>query len=145
MLMPGVVPAGALVVSGLSSLDGPRTAGESLKVIQGRGPAGRGKGSLGAEGWQKGGSPAASSVPEGCSSLQLHPEDGGHRGGDQAPSVLLPSTELARAQTLEPDGQARVPAPPLSSQVTRHKVGHLTGPSFSHLWNADKDRFTGVL
>lgn len=70
---------------------------------------------------------------------------GGHCGGDQGPSVLLPSTELARAQTLEPDGRARVPAPPLTSRVTRHKVGHLTGPRFSHLWNVDKDRFTGFL
>ena len=41
MPMPGVlVPAGVPVASGLSSLDGPRTARESLQVIQGRGLAG---------------------------------------------------------------------------------------------------------
>ena len=46
--MPGVlVPAGAPLVSGLSSLDGPRTAGGSLKEIQDHGLAGRGEGSQG--------------------------------------------------------------------------------------------------
>lgn len=71
--------------------------------------------------------------------------NGGRCGRDQVPSVLPPSTELARVQTLEPDGQARVPAPPLMSWVTQRKVGHLTGPRFSPLWNVDEDSFTGFL